>query len=198
MGRMPANTLLHWLGRRMLRTPVVWLAAAVLIGMPWLLLALGTIGLASDSSRIVPMSYELAFVGALFGCGTGLSALEELERFLAPLSPIGRASAQDFVLLSSTACLGLLPILPVLALGMGLAGNELALAAIGTLCHLVALGLLLLRLPWLRGGRAIALPIVAWFLPAVLPLHVPILASMMALLSPSAWLSIRAAMGTFL
>jgi hypothetical protein len=180
-GVMPVDALLHWLIRRTLGSLMAWLAALLLAGFPGLVLALGTFGIQSDLEPPSPLVYEVAFIGAIFGCSSALSALEQLRFFLARLGPVERALAEGLVLFLSAAFFGFLPVLPALLLLAGLAWNGLPMAVIGTIFHLTVLALLLLRIPWLHGSRSLALFVLAWFLPALLPPHAPFAALALAL-----------------
>lgn len=170
---MPVLALVHWLFRRTLASPVAWVAAVFLTGFAALLLT-SSLDQELGLGPVPPIIYELAFMGALFGSCTALSGLEELQVFFVRLGPVQHLGAEGVVLLWNTGFYAALPLLPVLFLARGIAWNGLPLELLATITHLTALALLLLRLPWLHATRGLALLVLAWFLPALLPPEAPI------------------------
>src|SRR5947207_15036346 len=72
-GTMPVAALSNWLIRRMLRSPLAWLMAIILAGLPLAFLVLGPLGVASDPRANAAVVYELALLGGLFGCSFALA-----------------------------------------------------------------------------------------------------------------------------
>lgn len=151
----------------LLRDPLAWLWLSLSSASWPLLAAFSPLGLTTSNRNPAEALYEVAFLSGLLGASLGAALLVRGSWFLSPLST-RRRLAVEATGLATSGCL-----FPAIALGVAaLCGAPLSWGLVaGTLlsmAHLAALGLLLLRAPVGPVTAGLALPAIAWALPALL------------------------------
>jgi hypothetical protein len=158
---------LRWVLGHLVRDPLIWLWGAVVMGAWPLIAALTPVGLTTANRAPAAALYDVAFMALLVGNLAGARVVARGAWFLAPLPP-GRRIAVELVGLSAGAGAFLTAgLLGAALVGAPLEGQLLTGCGLAHL-HLAAVGLLLLRAPLGHVGRMLALPMVAWLLPALL------------------------------
>lgn len=160
---MPGFEILRWLVRRALSSPFAWIVTLGLIFLPLALRALGPLGWDGHGTGEHGFFYDLAFVSALLGAGFGVHAADDLRRAAPRLGSLRRWSLEALVLVACIVFPLLLAALPTLTRSV----DPMRLAVISM--WMIALGLVLLRVPFPSGIRPIAVALLAWIVPALVP-----------------------------
>jgi hypothetical protein len=161
----------RWILHRLAWEPLAWLCGGLLLAAGPAL-EFGAGGLRQGEVGGGGPALELVFVGALVGVGLAGAGLEGLRALLARARDSDQRLAEAMALLIG-ACLGCLPglIWASIHVENGEGGLRIShFIATGLAAgHAAGLGFLLARLPLGSTGRSVALPLLAWALPALLP-----------------------------
>jgi hypothetical protein len=169
---MVAWTLARWMLLEHARRPGSWVAIALAAAAWPAALAFGWLGITTREEPLSSHAYEIAFLAALWGIGLGVTTLARGSWILERAHPARRIGAEAgalagaLVLPSAAALLPAMTLAPAASGALGL-GFWVAVALTWT--HLVALGLVALRLPAGPVARALAVPVAAWLIPALAP-----------------------------
>jgi hypothetical protein len=177
-------TLMTWLGRRCLGQPLAWLFIVICASAPSLSLALGPVGVASDFGRVHGSIYEVAFVSAMAGVLWGMGRLEEITPLLRRVVPVRVLAIEVLVLALPAAVCVAMTLVPNLLIAPRATAiwTQAWPGALWPVAHLVAIALLLRKLPLASEVRSIALPTLAWVVPALLDSSSPVTRTMKTVL----------------
>lgn len=166
---MAPFALARWILVEHARRPGTW-AALALCAAAWpAVLTFAELGITTRDEPFSGHFYEIAFLATLFGTALGVDTLARSSWFLERASTTRRMLAEAGGLLGSV----LLPLLaasaPALAFASEASGASAGAPALGLMvAHLVALGLLALRLPSPPAVRGLLVPLLAWVVPGLL------------------------------
>lgn len=157
--------ILRWAALRTLSRPTTWVLLAAGGALWCAVTVLSPVGLTTRNSGSEALIYELAFLSALAGTSLSLTSTGVAEWWFALVAPARRFGLR-LTLLVAGGALGLLVGAwgPAVALGRLPAPGAFLGASLLGLAHLVAIGLWLDRV---EVRRAMALPLLAWLLPAL-------------------------------
>ncbi len=162
----------RWVALRLMRHPATWLWVALLAAVWPTIAALTPVGLTTDSATEARAIYEVAFIACAVASLAALAIHLNADAFLAPLSPLQRATVE----VSGHLAAGIVFVVPLLiaayAVGAPTASfvpTRLPLGALLTQLHLAGLAIALSRVPLPRAALLAVLPALAWLLPALLP-----------------------------
>lgn len=167
---MTALALARWTLAEHARRPGTWVAA-VLLASAWpAALSFGRLGLTTRHGPLSTHAFEVVFLAALLGVSLGVATLARGSWFLERADPVRRVAAEAGGLVGGA----LLPLgaawIPAALLAPDASGArsaEFAFAACATALHVLALGLVVLRLPSAPALRSLLVPLLAWVLPAL-------------------------------
>lgn len=174
-------SLARWTLAEHARRPGTWAALALLAAAWPAALTFGQLGLTTRDEPVSAHLFEIAFLAALYGVALGVDTLARGSWFLERVDPARRVLAEAAALAGSAA----LPLAAALLPGVLMAPTAAGVtevgqaAAVGLMAaHVGAVGLVALRLPGPPSVRALSVPLLAWLLPAALPVSpgVPALA----------------------
>jgi len=165
---MVVTSLARWTFAEHARRPGTWAMAALFLAAWPLALTFASLGITTRNSPISAHSYELAFLAILAGIALGVDTLARGSWFLERASPVRRLTAEVGGLVGSL----IFPMAAVL-LATGFVAPEAAglraslVPIVLTSAHVLALGLVCLRVPIPPAARALLVPLSAWVLPAL-------------------------------
>ncbi|MEZ6017120.1 MAG: hypothetical protein R3F49_18530 [Planctomycetota bacterium] len=162
--------LARWTITEHARRPATW-ALLALFGAAWpAILVFGELGLTTRDGPLSTHSYEVTFLALLVGVTRGVETLARGSWFLGRAAPMRQIAAEAGALAGAATLPLAAALLPALWLAPAASGarDGAQLAAIAlTGMHLLAIGLVALRLPLGPQRRALAVPLAAWVLPAL-------------------------------
>ena len=168
---MTVLAITRWILLRTLREPLAW-GLAVVGALAWPALArLAPIGISSSEGGSLALVYEVAFIALLVGGTLGLSRAARVDPLLARATPRTRLAATAAVVATSATLWALLAGLPPFLLGVldPVGEGSGALLGLGLAAlQLAALGAALAAAPLPAPARSLGLPLLAWWVPALL------------------------------
>ncbi len=189
---MTLYSLARWALARVVSLPWFWL---------WFVL-LGTLGpgarmffplaTTTRSEQGDALVYELAFLAILAGAIAGSQILQEAPYVLAPLDPLRRIGVETAIQSTTVAAFlvaGLVPLMLMKVEVGSVLPARLAGGVFLTHLHVLAVSVLLLRIPIPPTARLLLLPALVWVVPAILDARTGALGWVVGLLDSRASLS---------
>lgn len=167
---MTVLTLARWTFLEHGRRAGTWAVVAFLCAAWPTALTFGRLGLTTRNSPLSTHAYEIAFLASLYGVSMGVATLARSSWFLERTDPLRRVAAEAGALAGSCALPLVAALAPALLIAPDASGARtapFAAAVLTTALHLVAIGLLALRLPSPPALRALLVPVLAWILPSL-------------------------------
>jgi hypothetical protein len=125
--------------------------------------AAASLGIASGSARLGDLHYEVAFVSTLAAAALGLRVLARHPWPWPTVDRLGRAAAESLFLLVLAGSTLAVAWAPAMARSAPLPWGRAA----ETVIHVIALALLVSRLPTAVGLRSLLLVALVWWIPAI-------------------------------
>lgn len=158
---------LRWGAVELGRRPLAWLAGAGFAALWPAVALLGPLGVTTRGATSAEWAFELGCLALLASLAFGVGLLARVEWSL-ERAAWGRRVAVEAGVLCGAAGLGTAAaVAPAVLLPRGVALADLAPGLPLAVAHGVAVGLVALRLPVGPGARALAVPLLAWVLPAL-------------------------------
>lgn len=164
---MALLSTLRWVLGHLVRDPLIWLWAAMVVAAWPLVAALTPVGLTTANRAPAAALYNIAFIALLVGNLAGGRVLARGGWFLAPLPPSRRLAVELSGLTAGAGAFLLAGLLGAALVGAPVPADLVLASGLAHL-HLAAVGLLLLRTPLSHTARMVALPLLVWLLPTLL------------------------------